>query len=231
MFCHPALFKAGGPVSGGPVDITHIGTDYVASPGKTNTFVAVPIGDPAADRVIIVCLTGNDTANNGAIVFIDNATIGGEPTLLIGSQRESGNNLNTPIVTMVAIKYPTGTTADMYFEYNRNSERMAISIYRMTGTVDATPYDAYQDSNDNSVNEILYVDVEDNGAIVCVGCSVPSGSMLTCSPIPEDVQQAWGTRRWVTGHDEYEIGESEVITINRGGGKNTPGVAGSWSPA
>jgi hypothetical protein len=127
----PATFgNAAGATGGvGPPVLEYIGENGLNSKVSSATFTAEPIGDAAADRLVVVGVTSK---SNGAGSF--SCTIGGVAATKV-EEEYSNVKANTAIF---ALEVSAGTTADIVITSTINQNHFGIGVYKLTGLASPT---------------------------------------------------------------------------------------------
>lgn len=112
-----------------PPKVTFIDTTvfYNGANNVTWTLTGVALGTPAPDRVIVLGFGGNG-ASPATITTVKLGGAGGTPMTVIANVTSS-----TAGAAMAYLLYPSGTTADVYFEFSPYAGSIAISIHTITG--------------------------------------------------------------------------------------------------
>lgn len=129
-----AVHRCGiGPsAAAGGIDFAFLQESESTANATEYTYSAEPLGDVAADRIIIVSVA---TRKGGAAAFVSSCTIGGVTATKSVEARDDGNT-----VAIFAAIVPTGATGNIVVTMSVATARCTIGIWRATGMT-ATAHD------------------------------------------------------------------------------------------
>jgi hypothetical protein len=172
-------------------------TQQSNSATATWTFSAVAIGSASSDRWVFVCFQ----AKNNVLGTLNSATIGGVAATT-ETQLRSINSANNAAVNMMYANVPTGTTADIIFNWSvtftaNTGFGMGIDVYTVVGAFNGTSTAQYDVADTTSPRTFTY--------------SIPRGGVAfatgACSSVATAVS---GTITWDTNVVPYVNGLNRV---------------------
>jgi hypothetical protein len=173
-------FWSGG--QSGPT-LTYIGTTELTSDSDTYTFTNHDIGQPAADRLVIVVATEDATDANPAFTSI---TIGGVAATKHVEQDEGGSSgTNVAIASRLVA---AGTTATIVLNTANPGSHASISVYTLTGYQSATPVDTGGTSSSGSGAGSVALTTLPGDAIVAgvINTSLANPTYTWAAPMSKD---------------------------------------------
>lgn len=193
------------------------------------TFSAQPLGDAAADRIIIITIAAFTGGTSG--VTVSSVTVGGTSLAqAIWDNSESTHQTNAGIWVGAV---PTGTTGDVVVTFSTNiSNGVGICVYAGYGASAA-------ESDDGSAAGAAVTVLQDTGATVPAGgfaiavCATNDGTTVTTTwaGVTETVDEAVSAFRWhSSGALAYDAAQSSLtISSTFSGPASVNGATMTWA--
>lgn len=215
-------FSASTPAGNNPA-IAYIGTANAASSSSVATFSGQSIGTAAADRQVVVVVTGQF---NGTITGV---TLDGVAMNQRVQRQDTGSNPDM-VGGVWALPKASGTTATIAVSLSAGNDTIAISVYRLTGAAE-TPHDS--DSNAGSAATIAFsgLTIPTNGVAVCGFANNTATTAVTWTNASEqnDVNVSGGSAH---RHSSATIASAGTPTVTADGATANQVVFGvAWGKA
>jgi hypothetical protein len=211
------LIGAGG-TGGGLSGLYFIGTDTNTSRQTNYTFTNVPIGEPQADRVVVVSAAGysGSTFQAGSIDEGD-CSIGGQSVTGVVER-------STPLMLgIVEAAVPTGTTADITMGFTRRAENCGIIVWVYYGSYSVEDTGGTGNSNN--------VDLDTTSGGFVIGSSFHASSNATWTNLTEDADFQVEGSLYAAGASTTLTSTGQVSYEVDTGTSSTNVVFASWQPA
>lgn len=187
---------------------TLVNTASPASTGSTSAtinFGSVSTGSAAANRTIIVLVTGaSGTGNRG----INTATLNGfSMTRIVGA---TTSNSGSAASAIFCLPWPTGTTAQLIIGITANLNPVVPTVLAAYGLNSATPYSFGSDTSPGTTLNPNTVAVATNYDGIIVASSAARSSGITYSGITERRDTGVGSTAW-----DSNTGFSSSSTISQ----------------
>ena len=211
--------------------ITSAHTTSLSTGAHSATFSSVNLGTPSPNRIIAVCLAGNESSTSSAGFTINSVTIGGiNSTVIVTNQALS---TNTSTVSYIAyINESTLSSANIVVNYTITSSGsltagLFVSVYNVINQNNIPPY-ANAGGNalsGSSLSENIAVPLL--GCVIGVSSSISSGS--TWGNLTDDVTYAFSTDvEALSGHNNTASMGNLAVSVNASALEYTALSLASW---
>lgn len=209
-------------MNAGLVDLTIENTlnANTTADASSYTYPGVAIGAASPDRYIIVGTGGRNASNR----TFNSCTVGGAATTRLVHQA----TLNHLALFITNAPVVSGTTADIVLSLSGTSQRNAISVWALRGSLaSTTPLDTLNiDASDPSGS----LDVEAGGAHVAIAYT-NGNTTVTWTGVTEDYDVAFELNTFSSGSDVTAAAAHRTITANFSGSNDDRMLAASFSRA
>lgn len=202
------------------LEVAFTDSDFTTSASSSpHTFTAMALGDAAADRRMILCITYRGSAGR----TITGVTIGGQTaTRLVAVETEPAQRNSLIYIADV----PTGTTGDVVITSNTGLNEVGASIYRTIGLSTTTTPSATATDNVATAN---LVDVSLNTlarSVVVACCAAENNVTTTWAGVTEGADFSVGTRSHSSGSEVALTAETpRTVTATYSSFPNSPTAA------
>ena len=213
--------------------ITSAHTTSLSTGAHSATFSSVNLGTPSPNRIIAVCLAGNESSTSSAGFTINSVTIGGINATVIATNQALSTNTST--VSYIAyIKESTLSSANIVVNYTITSSGtltagLFVSVYNVINQNNIPPY-ANAGGNalsGSSLSENIAVPLL--GCVIGVSSSISSGSGSTWGNLTDDVTYAFSTDvEALSGHNNTASMGNLAVSINASALLSTALSLASW---
>lgn len=128
--------------SSSPVIVDYVGSASSSADQTSYTFSGVSLGDPRADRYIIVAVIGRQTTTASQI---NGVSIGGVAATLL-----SRNTGATSPVAFFGLLVPAGASATIVVTANNTQARLGIGVWAVRNNQRAIPFQSYFGINETA---------------------------------------------------------------------------------
>jgi hypothetical protein len=206
-----------------PLAITNTFNSNSTTNSSTYTYSGASIGTASADRYIIVGTAGREGGNR----TFNTCTVGGAATTRLVHQA----TLNHLALFITNAPVTSGTTADIVITLSGGSQRNAVSVWALTGSLSSiTPLDTLSiDSTDPSGS----LNVGADGAHVAIAYTNGNTS-VTWTGVTEDYDvsfESGNNNTFSSGSDITAAAAARTITANFGSSNDDRMLAASFSRA
>lgn len=123
----------------------------------------VPIGQPHANRTVIVAVSSYESGSTARSWNAAGALIGGAAATTLTSRAQDGTN--QMITAIMALAVPTGTTTTIRLSYSGAVTNHAFAVYRAIDLASLTPTDTGTDAQQAALLD-LSLDTPANGLVI-----------------------------------------------------------------
>lgn len=195
--------------------LEHTDNAGITSPATSNTFSAINLGAPAADRLVIVG-SGLRRASSGSPITTS-VTVGGVSATEIDSSPGTARQYS-----LWSAIVPAGTAADITVSLNISSDQLGIVVWTLKNHSSA----AHIDSG-NSDSGGTFSTVEGGVAVTFMG--VNRTTSISFTNMDEDADFTIGSGCTIGGASNHNTPASS-LTFSASSGDSFPkGVYASWS--
>ncbi len=211
--------------------ITSAHTTSLSTGTHSATFSSVNLGTPSPNRIIAVCLAGNESSTSSAGFTINSVTIGGINSTFIATNQAL--LVNTSTVSYIAyINESTLSSANIVVNYTITSSGsltagLFVSVYNVINQNNIPPY-ANAGGNalsGSSLSENIAVPLL--GCVIGVSSSISSGS--TWGNLTDDITYAFSAGvEALSGHNNTASMGNLAVSVNASALQYTALSLASW---
>jgi len=213
-------FGAGGGVV--PASVSFAGSSVDGTDQTTYTFTSHAIGTAAANRTVVVCISGNGA---GFSRSVSGVTIGGvSATELIDYQNPTSTD---QLSAMYSLAVASGTTATIVVTFSDSMVACGIGVFAAYGISSST----HATDTDPSEPGSLSLNVPANG--IAIACSrSDNGAACTVTGVTEAYDENVESNRYQYGGALAFASAQTPLAIGfDASGSNQTSIAASWGPA